>query len=65
MTEYLNHLKTVRDNDGQISVNSVQEALQSSRNYLNYTDIPITTHALSDLVAYKKANQQSTDIESA
>lgn len=63
--EYINHLKAIRNNNGHVSRASQINAVAAVRQFLNYTDIPITNHALSDLIAYKKASPASTDIEQA
>ena len=63
--EYFNHIKTCRDNNGEISYNTVKRTIQATRQFMQYTDLEFNGHAIKDLVEYKRNNPQSTDIERA
>jgi hypothetical protein len=65
ITEYFNHVKTCRDNNGEISYNTKKRAIQAARQFMQYTDLEFNGHAIKDLVGYKRNNPQSTDIEQA
>jgi len=58
-------LKGIRGNNGYLSRNTYSNSASAVRQFLNYVDIPISNHAINDLVTYKKANPQSVDIEQA
>lgn len=65
IVEYFNHLKAVRDNNGQISHNSTSHTVTACRQIIDYTGLKFNGHAIKDLVEYKRNNPQSTDIEQA
>jgi hypothetical protein len=63
--EYLNHLKTIRDNNGQISTGTKQMSRTAATQFIRYTGLEFNGHAIKDLVGYKRRNPQSTDVEQA
>jgi hypothetical protein len=65
IVEYFNHLKTVRDNNGQISRNSIKQTVTAARQFIQYTGLEFSGHSIKDLVDYKRNNPQSADIEQA
>ena len=62
---YVNYLKGVRGNNGNVSPNTLSRAIGSVWNFLDYTGIPITNHALTDLIEAKRKNPTNTEIEQA
>jgi hypothetical protein len=62
---YIAYLGSIRGNNGQVSKSSITKVGSAVRNFLNFTDIPISDHAVSELIAYKTRNPASTDIEKA
>jgi hypothetical protein len=62
---YLRDLGSRRGNNGIVSDPSIQFTTQSVKQFLAYTGIEISDHAISDLVEYKRNNLLSTDIELA
>ena len=63
--EYYNHLRTIRDNNGEISSSSYNRTICAARQFIQYTGLEFNGHAIKDLVEYKRNNPQSTDIEQA
>lgn len=62
---YYKDLGSRRGNNGIISEASIQFTTQSVKQFLAYTDIDVSDHAVSDLVEYKRNNPLSKDIELA
>jgi hypothetical protein len=65
IVEYFNHLKTVRDNNGEISKGTKSQAISAARQIIRYTGLEFNGHAIKDLTEYKRNNPQSVDIEQA
>ncbi|HUK80308.1 MAG TPA: hypothetical protein VLU91_06565 [Nitrososphaerales archaeon] len=63
--EYLNHLKTIRGNNGIVSTGSIHQSISAVRQFFRFTGIEFSETSLSKLVGYKKNNPNSRDIESA
>jgi len=62
---YLADLTQSRGNNGFLNKSTIQYIVTATRQFLIYTDTPITDHAMQDLVTYKRHNRDSTDIELA
>jgi hypothetical protein len=62
---YLADLSQSRNNNGILNDEAIQSTITATRQFLRYTDTPITDHAMQDLVTYKRHNRDSTDIELA
>jgi len=62
---YLYDLGSRRNNNGIVPHESIQFTYQSVKQFLAYIDVPVSDHAISDLVNYKRQNPLSDDIELA
>ncbi len=62
---YLRDLEQRRGNNGILGPTAARTTANAVKNFLNYTDIEITNHAIQDLVTYKRNNRNSTNIELA
>jgi hypothetical protein len=62
---YEDYLRTRGNNRGILSKSSVSQARCSVIHFLQFCNLPITNHTLNDLVAYKQANPNSSEIEQA
>ena len=65
IVEYFNHLRTVGNNNGEISYHSQGQAISAARQFIRYTGLEFNGHAIKDLTEYKRNNPQSVDIEQA
>ena len=55
----------IRNNNGEISANTIKHTTQAIRQFMEYTNLNFNGHAIADLTQYKRNNPQSTDIEQA
>jgi len=62
---YLKVLSTERGNNGLLSEKTINTTRCAASNFLRYASLPLTNHTYTDLIAYKRANRDSTDIEEA
>lgn len=62
---YLKVLSTERGNNGLLSEKTINTTRCAASNFLRYASLPLTNQTYTDLVAYKRANRDSTDIEEA
>jgi hypothetical protein len=62
---YFDDLKGKRGNKGIVTDSSIRNVRSSVRQFLAFTGIEISNHAIFDLVTYKRDNPKSSDIEQA
>jgi hypothetical protein len=60
---YYRHCATHKGNQGNLSPHTVEYVHSATRQFLNYSGIEVSDHAILDLVNYKRNNPLSTDIE--
>lgn len=63
LQSYYRHCANRRGNAGELSPNTTTYTHAAVKQFLNYADIPLSDHAMLDLVTYKRTNPLSTDIE--
>ena len=63
LQSYYRHCANHKGNAGEVSPHTITYAHAAVKQFLNYADIPLSEHALFDLITYKRNNPLSTDIE--